>query len=44
MAPFIDGLAGAVAESLHRTGTAPAGPGCQGRWKACPCQAERRAA
>lgn len=43
-AAFIDGLAGAVAESLMRTGTAPAGPGCQGRWKACPHQADRRAA
>lgn len=41
---FIDGLAGAVAESLGRLGTAPAGPGCKGRWKACPCQAERLAA
>jgi len=41
---FIGGLADAVVESLGRTGTAPAGPGCQGPWKACPCQAERRAA
>ena len=40
-APFIDTLAEAVAHSLGRTGTAPFGPGCQGRWKACPCQAER---
>lgn len=41
---FIEGLAGAVVESLGRTGVAPAGPGCQARWKACPCQAEKRAA
>ena len=42
--PFIDALAQAVSESLGRTGTAPFGPGCQGRWKACPFQAERAAA
>lgn len=41
---FIGGLASAVVESLTRTGTSPAGPGCQGSWKACPCQAPRRAA
>lgn len=41
---FIEALAEAVVTSLPRTGTAPHGPGCQGRWKACPCQAERRAA
>ena len=38
--PFIDALAQAVAGSLHRTGAAPFGPGCQARWKACPFQAE----
>lgn len=43
-AQFIDGLAEAVTESMGRTGIAPAGPGCQGRWKACPCQAQKRAA
>ena len=42
--PFIDALAQAVSGSLGRTGTAPFGPGCQGRWKACPFQAERAAA
>lgn len=41
---FIDGLAASVVESLNRTGTAPAGPGCQARWKACPCQAQKLAA
>jgi ferrochelatase len=41
---FIDGLASAVVDSLGRTGTAPAGAGCRGRWKACPCQRERLAA
>jgi len=41
---FIDGLADAVKDSLGRTGVAPAGPGCQGRWKACPCQARKKAA
>lgn len=38
--PFIDALAQAVTDSLGRTGTAPFGPGCQARWKACPFQAE----
>ena len=38
--PFIEALAAAVADSLGRTGTAPYGPGCQARWKACPFQAE----
>ena len=38
--PFIEALAGAVADSLGRTGTAPYGPGCQAKWKACPFQAE----
>ena len=38
--PFIEALAKAVADSLGRTGTAPCGPGCQARWKACPFQAE----
>jgi ferrochelatase len=41
---FIDTLAEAVTGSLARTGTAPFGPGCQGPWKACPCQAESRLA
>jgi len=41
---FINGLADAVKDSLGRTGVAPAGPGCQGRWKACPCQARKKAA
>jgi len=39
--PFIDTLAAATLEALDRTGTAPFGPGCQGCWAACPCQAER---
>ncbi|MFC5345808.1 ferrochelatase [Brevundimonas staleyi] len=39
--PFIEALAGAVADSLGRTGSAPYGPGCQARHKACPFQAER---
>jgi len=37
---FIAALAQAVTDSLDRTGTAPLGPGCQARWKACPFQAE----
>ena len=37
-APFIDTLSEAVVEALGRTGVAPFGPGCQGRWAACPCQ------
>lgn len=37
---FIGALAQAVTDSLGRTGTAPFGPGCQARWKACPFQAE----
>lgn len=41
---FIGGLADAVTESLGRTGIAPAGPGCQGQWKACPCQNRKQAA
>ena len=41
---FINTLALAVTDSLGRTGTAPFGPGCQARWKACPFQAERAAA
>ncbi|WP_396594915.1 ferrochelatase [Brevundimonas sp. R86498] len=41
---FIGGLADAVTESLDRTGIAPAGPGCQGQWKACPCQNRKQAA
>jgi ferrochelatase len=42
--PFIAALADAVADSLGRSGTAPFGPGCQARWKACPFQAESKAA
>ena len=38
--PFIEALAGAVADSLGRTGTAPYGPGCQAKRAACPFQAE----
>lgn len=41
---FIGALAQAVTDSLDRTGTAPFGPGCQARRKACPFQAERAAA
>ena len=41
---FIGALAEAVTDSLGRTGTAPFGPGCQARWKACPFQAEGAAA
>lgn len=41
---FIDALAGAVTDALGRTGTAPFGPGCQARWKACPFQTEAAAA
>ncbi|WP_425990364.1 ferrochelatase [Brevundimonas sp. TWP2-3-2] len=37
---FIGALAQAVTASLDRTGTAPFGPGCQARWKACPFQTE----
>ena len=36
--PFIAMLSDAVVGSLHRTGDAPYGPGCQARWKACPFQ------
>ena len=42
-APFIEALADAAVNALGRTGVAPYGPGCRGDWKACPCQAERRA-
>lgn len=38
--PFIEALTGAVADALGRTGSAPYGPGCQARHKACPFQAE----
>ena len=41
--PFIDALADAAVNALGRTGVGPYGPGCRGDWKACPCQAERRA-
>lgn len=37
-APFIDALASATIQALSRPGVAPYGPGCRGRWKACPCQ------
>ena len=41
--PFIEALADATVHALGRTGVSPYGPGCRGEWKACPCQAERRA-
>ncbi|HYC68508.1 ferrochelatase [Brevundimonas sp.] len=41
---FITALAEATLNALSRTGVAPYGPGCRGDWKACPCQAENRAA
>lgn len=41
---FVQTLAEATVQALGRAGTAPFGPGCRGDWKACPCQAERRAA
>jgi len=37
---FIDALAGAVDQALGRTDVGPYGPGCAGRWAACPCQKE----
>ena len=37
---FIRTLADAVEDALGRAGAKPYGPGCQGRWKACPCQKE----
>ena len=43
-APFVAALADAALHGLSRTGVAPYGPGCRGDWKACPCQAENRAA
>ena len=43
-AGFIAALADAALHGLSRTGVAPYGPGCRGDWKACPCQAENRAA
>lgn len=42
--PFITALTEAALHALSRTGVAPYGPGCRGDWKACPCQAENRAA
>jgi ferrochelatase len=39
-AAFIGTLAGAVETALGRTGAAPYGPGCSGRWAACPFQAD----
>lgn len=42
--PFIQTLADAVVDSLGRTGIEPWGPGCQARWKACPCRHRRKAA
>ncbi len=41
---FIAMLADAAVEALGRQGVAPHGPGCRRDWKACPCQAQRRAA
>ncbi len=41
---FIGALGDAVVSSLGRTGVAPAGQGCQARWKACPFQAQKQAA
>lgn len=41
---FIAALADAALHGLSRTGVAPYGPGCRADWKACPCQAENRAA
>lgn len=43
-APFIRTLADAVTDALGRGGVQPFGPGCQARWKACPCQNQRKAA
>jgi ferrochelatase len=37
---FIAALAAAADQALGRTGVSPYGPGCQGRWAACPCQKE----
>jgi ferrochelatase len=42
--PFISALTDAVVDALARDGIQPYGPGCQGRWKACPCQNPRMAA
>ena len=42
-APFVAALAEAVRQAAGRRGVAPFAPGCRGDWKACPCQAERRA-
>ncbi len=39
---FIDALAEATAAALTRDRPAPAGPGCRGSWKACPCRAGRQ--
>jgi len=42
---FVAALAEAVVDALPRDGGArPFGRGCQGRWKACPCQNEKAAA
>jgi ferrochelatase len=41
---FVTTLAEAALHALSRTGVAPYGPGCRRDWKACPCQAESRAA
>ncbi|WP_372708379.1 ferrochelatase [Brevundimonas sp.] len=43
-ASFIGALADAASEALGRTGVAPFGPGCEGNWKACPCQKQKRLA
>ena len=42
--PFIAMLSNAVVGSLHRTGAAPYGPGCQARWKACPFHNQEKSA
>ena len=37
---FIAALVEATDQALGRAGDSPYGPGCQGRWSACPCQKE----
>lgn len=39
-AAFIETLVGATETALGRAGAAPYGPGCSGRWAACPFQAD----
>lgn len=41
---FIGGLASAARAAIRRSGVAPCGAGCRQAFKACPHQAERRAA